>query len=91
MTLALLLAAGGLARAAAPGRLLASACASCHGADARGAAIPGLAGLSSAQMEQRLLAYRASASGPQIMRVVAGALSPTEITAIARYLAAAPP
>jgi cytochrome c553 len=85
-----LIAQPGAAAAGNQGRELAAACASCHRPDGRGTAIPAIAGLDEGRIVQSMLAYRAAAGGNQIMHVVAGALSPEEIAAVAHYIAVQP-
>jgi cytochrome c553 len=81
-----------VAVAAGPGRQLASACAGCHLVEPKDltepTAIPALTGLSEADIVRRMLAYRADEKSSQVMHVVAGALSPEEIVAVAHYIAA---
>jgi cytochrome c553 len=69
------------------GSQLAAACASCHRPDGRGTGIPTIAGLDEDRIVKLMLAYRLESHGNQIMHVVASALSPEEIAAIAHYLA----
>ncbi len=77
----------GAAASAMEGSQLAAACASCHRPDGRGTGIPPIAGLDEDRIVKSMLAYRSDVHGSQIMHVVAAALSPDEIAAIARYLA----
>ena len=78
---------------AAPGNTggqLAAACASCHRLDHGDAGTASIAGMEESQLVQMLLAYRSGQRPSQIMQVVAGALSPDEIAAVAHYLASPP-
>ncbi len=94
------LALAGLASVLAPGAAMAgsqvagsrvaAACAACHRLDGRDTALPPVAGADEAGIVRALLAYRAPDASSQIMHVVAGALSPEEIAAVAHYLAAQP-
>jgi cytochrome c553 len=79
--------------AAAPanqGRELAAACASCHRPDGHDTVIPSIAGLDESRIVHLMLAYRSAERGSQIMRVVADALTPEEIEAVANYVARHP-
>jgi cytochrome c553 len=68
---------------------LAAVCASCHGPSGA-SGIPSLVEQGAGQIEALMLAYRAGARDSQIMTVIANALSPDEIAAIARALASQP-
>jgi cytochrome c553 len=79
--------------AAAPanqGRELAAACASCHQPDGHDTVIPPLAGLEESRIVHLMLAYRSAEQRSQIMHVVAGALTPEEIQAVAHFVARPP-
>jgi cytochrome c553 len=79
--------------AAAPadqGRGLAAACASCHRTDGHDSVIPSIAGLDESRIVHLMLVYRSTDQGSQIMHVVAGALSPEEIEAVAHFVAGHP-
>jgi len=73
------------------GRQLAASCASCHGPNAASGGIPSLAGLTYAQITQAMTAFRSGKREGPIMRIVASALTPEEISAVAHYLASRPP
>jgi cytochrome c553 len=71
------------------------ACAACHGLPLTGVtpAIPGLLGLPSAYLSAQLGAWRAGqrqAHAPDCMAVVAKALSPEDVSAVAAWLSAQP-
>jgi cytochrome c553 len=68
------------------GSQLAASCASCHGASAGNGAIPSLAGLTELQINQAMTSFRSSTREGPIMHIVASALSPEEIAAVAHYL-----
>jgi cytochrome c553 len=68
------------------GRQLAASCSSCHGEPGGDNAIPSIIGLDKAHMVQAMLEFRAGARQGPIMHVVASALSPDEIAALAQYL-----
>jgi cytochrome c553 len=70
------------------GRQLSASCASCHAAPGGDNAIPSLAGLDKAQIVQAMLDFRAGTRQGPIMHIVASALSPDEIAALAQYLSA---
>jgi cytochrome c553 len=78
----------GAAEAANQGRDIAAACASCHRPDGHDTVIRPIAGLDESRIVKLMLAYRTAGQGSQIMHVVAGALTPEEIDAVAHYLAA---
>ena len=84
-----LIALPAIALAGPDGGQLAASCASCHGG-AGAAGIARLADLDAAQVVQAMLSYRRGERRSQIMRVVAAALSPDEIMAVAAYLARPP-
>ena len=84
-----LIALPAVALAGPDGGQLAASCASCHGGSG-GAGIANLADLNAAQMVQAIMSYRRGERRSQIMRVVAAALSPDEIMAVAAYLARPP-
>lgn len=88
IALALVVSCCGGAVAATPGSQLAAACSSCHRSDIGESAIPLIAGQNEEHIVQLMLAYRSGLRSSQIMQVVAGALSPEEITDIAHFLAA---
>ena len=69
------------------GRLLAMGCASCHRPDGHDTAMPPIIGLSEGRIVELMSGFRSDAGAPQIMHVVAGALTTEEIAAVARYLA----
>src|ERR1700728_3146645 len=79
------------AAADAQGAQLAAACASCHRADGRDSGIPPVVGLDESRIVKSLWAYRSGERAGPIMHVVAAALSPEEITAVAHYLAGQKP
>jgi cytochrome subunit of sulfide dehydrogenase len=81
----------GAAAADAQGAQLAAACASCHRADGRDSGIPPVVGLDESRIVKSLWAYRSGERAGPIMHVVAAALSPEEITAVAHYLAGQKP
>jgi sulfide dehydrogenase cytochrome subunit len=78
------------AATAEQGRGLAASCASCHRTDGHDTVIPSIAGLDESRIIRLMLAYRSADQGSQIMHVVAGALSPEEIEAVAHYVALHP-
>ncbi len=69
-----------------------AACASCHGADGRGrdGAFQSIAGLSEAELENALRAYRDGGRPSGFMQPVAAQLSDAQIVAAAKYYAALP-
>jgi sulfide dehydrogenase cytochrome subunit len=69
------------------GAQLAAACASCHRVDGRDSGIPPVIGLDEVRIVKSLWAYRSGQRAGPIMHVVAAALSPEEIAAVAHYLA----
>ena len=69
------------------GAQLAAPCASCHRVDGRDTGIPPVVGLDESRIVKSLLAYRSGESEGHIMHVVAAALSPEQIAAVAHYLA----
>ncbi len=73
------------------GGQLAASCAACHAAQAHDGAIPTILGWNEQRLAATMMAYRADAGRSQIMHVVAAALSPDEIAAVAHYLAACKP
>jgi cytochrome c553 len=75
---------------AADGSQLAASCASCHAAGGTGAAIPSIAGTGAGRIVGLMLGYRSGARQSQIMQIVATALTPGEIVAVAQYLAQQP-
>ncbi len=77
--------ASGAAASGLQGPQLAAFCASCH--LSAGGAIPPIV-RNQGRIETAMLAYRSDPNSSQIMHVVARALSPEEITAVAQYLAA---
>lgn len=74
------------ARAADTAAQLAGACVACHRLDGQDSGIPAIVGRPEADIVSAMTAYRAGARPSQIMRVVANALTPAEIVAIAHYL-----
>jgi cytochrome c553 len=68
------------------GRQLAASCASCHDANPGDRAIPSLAGLTELQINQAMTSFRSGTREGPIMHIVASALSPEEIAAVAHYL-----
>jgi cytochrome c553 len=79
------------AAAETQGAQLAPACASCHRADGRDSGIPPIIGLDESRIVKSLWAYRSGERAGSIMHVVAAALSPEEIKAVAHYLAGQKP
>jgi cytochrome c553 len=69
------------------GAQLAASCASCHRVDGRDTGIPPVVGLDEGRIVKSLRAYRSGERAGQIMHVVAAALSPEEIAAVAHFLA----
>jgi sulfide dehydrogenase cytochrome subunit len=69
------------------GAQLAASCASCHRPDGRDNGIPPVVGLDESRIVQSMRAYRSGERTSQIMHVVAAALSPEEIAAVAHSLA----
>jgi cytochrome subunit of sulfide dehydrogenase len=69
------------------GAQIAAACASCHRVDGRDSGIPPVVGLDEVRIVKSLWAYRSGERAGPIMHVVAAALSPEEIAAVAHYLA----
>lgn len=68
------------------GRQLAASCTSCHAANTDTSAIPSLAGLTDLQITEAMAAFRSGTREGPIMHIVASALSPEEIAAVAHYL-----
>ena len=73
------------------GAQLAASCAACHRPDGRDTGIPPVVGLDETRIVQSMRAYQSGERTNQIMHVVAAALSPEEITAVAHYLAGQKP
>jgi len=89
LSLAAALIASASAEAETRGAQLAAACSSCHQSAPGSAGIPPI-GRTQGGIETAMLAYRSDAGRSQIMHVVAAALTPAEISDVARYLAAQP-
>ncbi len=77
----------GTTHATAEATELAAPCASCHSDDGRNKFIPVLSGMDENRFLQRMADFRRQTHGDQIMHVVANALTPQEIAAIAQYFA----
>ena len=71
-------------------RELAATCAACHGPPGREPAIPDITGLDENHCMQMLVAYRKGERRSQVMQIVAAALTPDEIAAVAHFLASTP-
>jgi cytochrome subunit of sulfide dehydrogenase len=69
------------------GAQLAASCASCHRVDGRDSGIPPLVGMDESRIVKSLWAYRSGERAGSIMHVVAAALGPEDILALAHYLA----
>jgi sulfide dehydrogenase cytochrome subunit len=73
-------------------RLLASACANCHGTDGRTqATIPGLAGRSQADIAGQMKAFKAGTRPATIMHQIAKGYTDEHIDAIALYFSRVKP
>jgi cytochrome subunit of sulfide dehydrogenase len=71
------------------GRLLANACATCHGAEGRSTgAIPSLQGLSANQVRESLFAFRRGEQSGTAMNRITQGLTESDIEAVAAYVAA---
>jgi len=68
------------------GSQLAASCTSCHGTNPSNGGIPSLAGLTEPQIIQAMTSFRTGKRQGPIMHIVASALSPEEIAAVANYL-----
>lgn len=68
------------------GAYLAGGCFACHDSGGRGQAIPPIAGLTEAELEELLNAYRMGRRDNATMRVVATGLGARDVAALAAYL-----
>lgn len=74
-------------------RSLAAQCAQCHGTDGRalpGAEVPGLAGMETSYLTERLKAFRSGSRPSSVMQQLAKGFSDAQVDQLARYFASQP-